>query len=384
MRLVTVAADLAPNLALPWVLRLRYGMVAGEAAIIVGMSYGFHLDIPLLWTLAPLAVVLASNIWLGRLRVLPFRFPQETLGAIFCLDTLCLTAILGLAGGPMNPFSLLYLVQITLSAVVLRKVWTWALGTLSTICFGLLFLFDAPSRALSPHLAGMWVAFVIAAALITFFTGKIADELRTPLATIAVVAKDLERYAAALEDAKLIRSEVERCRRILERMSAQSAGPMGESPTAVRVRDFFAQVLEQFPEPQRALLEIELADEDLAAVLPRQATAQSLAALIQNALDANSDRRPIRITAAGIDSKLRIVVEDHGYGMPADVLRRIAEPFFTTKEPGKGMGLGTFLVRTFAESLGGRVVFDSIPGKGTTATLELPFDSSRQNAHAAI
>jgi two-component system sensor histidine kinase RegB len=418
MRLVTVAADLAPNLALPWVLRLRYGMVAGEAAIIVGMSYVFHLDIPLFWTLAPLAVVLASNVWLGRLRVLPFRFPQETLGAIFCLDTLCLTAILGLAGGPMNPFSLLYLVQITLSAVVLRKVWTWALGTLSTICFGLLFLFDAPSRALSPHLAGMWVAFVIAAALITFFTGKIADELRTrerevlvlqdqvaknerlaslvtlaagaahelgtPLATIAVVAKDLERYAAALEDAKLIRSEVERCRRILERMSAQSAGPMGESPTAVRVRDFFAQVLEQFPEPQRALLEIELVDEDLAAVLPRQATAQSLAALIQNALDANSDRRPIRITAAGVDSKLRIVVEDHGYGMPADVLRRIAEPFFTTKEPGKGMGLGTFLVRTFAESLGGRVVFDSIPGKGTTATLELPFDSSRQNAHAAI
>ncbi len=188
MRLVTVAADLAPNLALPWVLRLRYGMVAGEAAIIVGMSYGFHLDIPLLWTLAPLAVVLVSNILLGRLRVPPSRFPQETLAAIFCLDTLCLTAILGLAGGPMNPFSLLYLVQITLSAVVLRKVWTWALGALSTACFGLLFFFNAPSRAfqahqaeqgLSPHLIGMWIAFAIAAALITFFTGKIADALRT-------------------------------------------------------------------------------------------------------------------------------------------------------------------------------------------------------------
>jgi two-component system, sensor histidine kinase RegB len=430
----TVAADLAPNLALPWVLRLRYGMVAGEAAIIVGMSYGFHLDIPLLWTLAPLAVVLVSNIWLGRLRVLPFRFPQETLGAIFCLDTLCLTAILGLAGGPMNPFSLLYLVQITLSAVVLRKAWTSALGTLSTACFGLLFFFNAPSRAfqahqaergLSPHLVGMWIAFVIAAALITFFTGKIADALRTrerevlvlqeqvaknerlaslvtlaagaahelgtPLATIAVVARELERYAetlvgddAVLEDAKLIRSEVERCHRILERMSAQSAGPMGESPTTVRVRDFFVQVLGQFPEPQRGLLEIELADEDLAAILPTQATAQSLAALIQNALDANLEQRPILITATGIDSKLRIVVRDHGHGMPANVLRRIAEPFFTTKEPGKGMGLGTFLVRTFAESLGGRVVFDSIPGKGTTATLELPFDSPRQNVHAAL
>jgi two-component system sensor histidine kinase RegB len=70
--------------------------------------------------------------------------------------------------------------------------------------------------------------------------------------------------------------------------------------------------------------------------------------------------------------------------MPANVLRRIAEPFFTTKEPGKGMGLGTFLVRTFAESLGGRVMFDSIPGEGTTVTLELPLQSSRPGAHASV
>lgn len=432
MRLVTEAADLAPNLALPWVLRLRYGMVAGEAAIIVGMSYGFHLDIPLLWTLAPLAVILVSNFLLGRLRVPPSRFAQETLAGIFCLDTLCLTAILGLAGGPMNPFSLLYLVQITLSAVVLRKVWTWALGALSTACFGLLFFFNAPSRAfqahqveqgLSPHLIGMWIAFAIAAALITFFTGKIADALRTrelevlalqdqlaknerlaslvtlaagaahelgtPLATIAVVARELERYAATfaendavLEDAKLIRSEVERCRRILERMSAQSAEPIGEAPATVRVRDFLWQVLAEFSEPQRAQFTIELADEELAAVLPMQATAQSLAALLQNALDANLYQRPILITATGTDSTLRITVRDHGHGMPANVLRRIAEPFFTTKEPGKGMGLGTFLVRTFAESLGGRVLFDSVPGNGTTATLELPFDAARPKAHA--
>src|SRR5580658_10402629 len=246
--------SLAPNVALPWVVRLRYGMVAAEAVIILGMWYGFGL--PFLWTLAPLAVILASNIVLGRMRVLPARFPQETLGVVFCLDTLCLTAVLGLTGGPMNPFSLLYLVQITLSAVVLQKIWTWALGCLSTVCFGLLFFLHFPSVAfqthhpeqgLSPHLAGMWCAFVIAAGLITFFTGKIADALRTreqevlmlqdqvarnerlaslvtlaagaahelgtPLGTIAIAAKELERLAARtnaeefVEDARLIRAE---------------------------------------------------------------------------------------------------------------------------------------------------------------------------------
>jgi two-component system sensor histidine kinase RegB len=430
----TIARDLAPNLALPWILRLRYGMVAGEAGIVLGMSYGFGLAVPLYWTLAPLAVVLASNILLGRLRVLALRFPQRTLGAIFCLDALSLTAVLGLTGGPLNPFSLLYLVQITLSAVVLRKVWTWALGALSSVCFGLLFFFHRPSAAfqthhveqgVSPHLVGMWIAFVIAAALIAFFTGKIADALRTreqeililqdqvsrnerlaslatlaagaahelgtPLGTIAVVAKELERYAAdvagneaVLEDARLVRSEVERCRRILERMSVQSAEPMGETPRRVRLRDLFVQVIEQFPEPQRALIAVELGDEGLAAILPVHATGQSLAALIRNALDANVDRRQVFLTAAKAGSQLRITVRDRGHGMPANVLRRIAEPFFTTKEPGKGMGLGTFLVRAFAVSLGGRVRFDSVAGEGTTVTLELPLHSSGQDAHAAI
>jgi two-component system sensor histidine kinase RegB len=347
------------------------------------------------------------------------------LGAVFCLDTVCLTLLLGLTGGPMNPFSLLYLVQITLSAVVLRKVWTWALGVLSTACFGLLFFFHRPLEAfqphhvepgLSPHLIGMWIAFVIAAALITFFTGKIAGALRTreqevltlqeqiakserlaslvtlaagaahelgtPLGTIAIVAKELERYAAlsgneaVLEDAKLMRSQVERCRRILERMSAHSAEPMGEAPRRVELHELFDHVLEQFSDSQRALLRIELPVHRRAVVLPMRATAQSLAALIQNAFDANTDGQPVVIEAMVDGAQLRFAVRDRGEGMPGHVLRRIAEPFFTTKEPGKGMGLGTFLVRTFAESQGGRVRFDSVPGEGTTVTMELPMHAA--------
>ena len=114
----------------------------------------------------------------------------------------------------------------------------------------------------------------------------------------------------------------------------------GRNARAVRIRDFLTQLFEEFPESQRALLEIELADETLAAILPRQATAQSLAALIQNALDANLDQHPILITASGTGTELRIAVRDQGSGMPANVLRRIAEPFYTTKESGKGNGSG--------------------------------------------
>lgn len=179
--------DLAPNLALPWVLRLRYGMAAGEAAVILSMAYVFHVNFPVLWTLAPLLAILGSNILLARSYRSSAPSPEKALGAIFALDTLWLTVILSLTGGPMNPFSLLYLVQITLSAVVLNKFWAWALGLLSTACFGLLFWFHVrlpileahqhTEKGLSPHLTGLWLAFMIAAALITFFTGKISDAL---------------------------------------------------------------------------------------------------------------------------------------------------------------------------------------------------------------
>jgi two-component system sensor histidine kinase RegB len=416
------------------VLRLRYGIVAGETAIILCMAYVFHVNFPVLWTLAPLFAILASNITLGRSYRVSAPFPEKTLGAVFTLDTICLTAILGLTGGPMNPFSLLYLVQITLSAVVLSRLWTWALGVLSTACFGLLFWFHVPlpileahqhtQQGLSPHLLGMWLAFMIAAALIAFFTGKISDALRrreqevlelkdqvakherlsslvtlaagaahelgTPLGTIAVVARELERYASSvsanepvLDDARLIRSEVERCRLILERMSVQGAEPMGETPREVAIADLLNRVRDQFPSPQRNQISID-PHSAVSVIVPEQATIQSVTALVQNALDASGDNRPVRVSASQYGPHVRISISDQGAGMTDTVLRRVGEPFFTTKEPGKGMGLGTFLVRTFAERLGGRLSFDSIAGSGTTANLELPVNTAAKTSYVAV
>jgi two-component system sensor histidine kinase RegB len=271
----------------------------------------------------------------------------------------------------------------------------------------------------------MWIAFIVAAGLITFFTGKVADELRerehqvlslqeqvakserlaslatlaagaahelgTPLATIAVVSRELERYAAQLpqgdevrEDAKLIRSEVERCRAILQQMSIQGAEPMGEAPRTILLTELLKETLQQFSEPQRASLSIDVPDESATAYLPVQATSHSLAALIKNALDANVGDQRIVVRAERSGAHVKFSVSDSGQGMPEHVLRRIAEPFFTTKAPGKGMGLGTFLVRTFAERLGGDLSYESAPGKGTTATLDLPINASRDDLYAPV
>jgi two-component system sensor histidine kinase RegB len=414
--------DAAPSLALPWVVRLRYGMVFGglaTLAIAVGLL-GVHLS----WrgTLGPLLAVLLTNVWLQRASRSVLRSPQIVLGAIFAFDTLCLTAILALTGGPMNPFSLLYLVQITLAAVVLERLWTSILVLLSTLCFGLLFFTQMPmgegiahagEHGLEPHLVGMWIAFVIAATLISFFTGRVSDALRlrelevltlldrvarqerlaslvtlaagaahelgTPLGTIAVVARELERYASRLnsreglaDDARLIRSEVERCQLILQRMSADGAEPVGESPHSIQVGELLYQTLGEIPDPERSHISIETESADTSLLLPVRATIQSLAALLGNALDAGAENARVILRATQSGSTVVFSVTDNGSGMGEEVMRRIAEPFFTTKEPGRGMGLGTFLVRTFAERMGGELSYESCQGRGTTATLILP------------
>jgi len=279
------AAELAPSLVLPWLTRIRYGVFTGQVSLLLIAVFVSHIILPLGWLAIPLAVAGCSNLFL---RGLTQRFSsRHALGISLALDILALTAVLALSGGPANPFTLLYLVQITLSAVVLSKAWTWFLGVLSILGFGFLFVAHVPlpileghhpAQGFSVHLFGMWIAFVAAALLITVLIGKVSEVLRhhelevlrlqnqlgrqekvasiatlaagaahelgTPLATIAIVAKELEIYAAnsspdkhVAAESQLIRAEVERCGRILHGMSAQGAEFVGETPAPVHLRE---------------------------------------------------------------------------------------------------------------------------------------------------
>jgi two-component system sensor histidine kinase RegB len=97
-----------------------------------------------------------------------------------------------------------------------------------------------------------------------------------------------------------------------------------------------------------------------------------LIALVKNAMEASGSGSPVHVRVSRTACAIAFEVRDSGTGMSLDSLRHAGEPFFTTKEPGKGMGLGIFLVRTLADRLGGRLRFDSTVGAGTTAVLELP------------
>ena len=415
--------EAAPQIALPWIVWMRYGMALGQIVTVLFVRYALNIDIPLAAIAIGPVLVAASNLLLARRLAqpgIPRKIATSTLVAwAFVLDTLCLTAQLMLSGGPTNPFSLLYLVHITLSAIILTKRWTWFLGALSTLCFGLLFRIYRPIAVLelhhpadgtNLHLVGMWIGFGVAAILVAVFSGKISEllrqhenslllmqaelakrdrlaslatlaagaahELNTPLATIAVVARELELFAtntvrneAVAEDSRLIRTEVDRCREILWRMSVQGAQPAAQALEAVDAGDLLADLSREIQQPERLQIDFPAPS---SLTVPRRAVAQALIALTRNALEASPPDSPVEITTRNAGDYFQFIVTDHGKGMSPATLRRISEPFFTTKEPGKGMGLGTFLVRTLAEQLGGRLHFESLARNGTSATLELP------------
>jgi two-component system sensor histidine kinase RegB len=412
-----------PLVALPWIVRLRYSIAVGQWLTCLAVSILLGIGLPLGWLAIPPALVAFSNLWLaGRVgKDLRAASGSTLIGWVFVLDTFCLTATLLLSGGPNNPFSLLYLVHITLAASILTQRQTWALGALACVCFGVLFWNPLPIQALEMHphggsanlhLVGMWAAFAVASALVAMFSGRISEQLRlreqallqmreelakrerlgslvtlaagaahelnTPLGTIAIVAKELEHYAIhslpkgpVAEDSRLIRKEVDRCVEILQRMSLAGAEPMGEAFEIVAVEEIVRSVRGAFAASTPLVIDLNPTSSAVAIRAPRHAVEQALVALVKNGLEAGG-ADAVRLTVNATDQALQFEVRDAGSGMDEATLRRVGEPFFTTKEPGKGMGLGVFLVQMLAERLDGRFTLRSELGSGTTATFELP------------
>ena len=391
---------------LSWLIRLRWGAIAGQALTTVAVDRFMDVPLPLGLLGALIGVELVTNVgatvWARRAPAVR----EWHLAALMGLDVLVLTGLLYLTGGPFNPFSFLYLVYIALAAVLLGAGWTWALVLLSLVGSGVLFLRHRPlvlqaethDEHMSVHLRGMWVAYGVAAAFIVYFLMRVMRalaardaelaaartasaraerlaSLATPLGTIAVVAKELERHLAAgpaVDDVRLIRAQVDRCRAILDQIAVDAGAHAGEGPVPVAVEELIAASLAELAAEPRVRVELDEAARAARLPLPPRALAQALRGVVKNAQDASPPGAEVVVRAAAAAGGLVLEVADAGAGMPQEVLAHAGEPFFTTKPPGQGMGLGLFLTRAVLERLGGRLTLDSAPGRGTVATLSVP------------
>ncbi|HYR55515.1 MAG TPA: ATP-binding protein [Myxococcaceae bacterium] len=408
------------SLNLWWFLRLRWGAIAAQLLIFFAGDRLMSVAVPVGPMLLIIAIEIASNLGFMLWARPAEAVPEWTVAALMALDTVLLSALLYVTGGDSKTFAVLYLVNIALAAVLLDPLWTWILTIFTAICFGALVVASAraPAQDLSSdplewQLRELWLAYAVAAALIVYFVQRTvrmhrdlqaaaellrqsaerreklaslatlaagaAHELATPLSTIAIISKELEHQlerstppASAIQDARLIRQEVERCRTILTQMAADAGTNAAEPLEKLSIEKVIERSLTLLAERDRVQLSIAPSALGRSLDVPPRALSQALHALLKNALQASMNGDvALRVTAQV--NALRIAVADGGPGMSADTLARAGEPFFTTKEPGRGMGLGLFLSRSLVEQLGGTLEIASAIGRGTEATIVLPF-----------
>lgn len=382
-------------------------------AMLATLAPSFELQLPELDVGVSLGLFAISNlVWSRR----P-RWPVKLWPARFWLatDTLLLTALLHRCGGAMNPFSVYFMVYVVVAALLVDRPTTLTVAVLSTAGFASLLFSEMPHMHhtdMRAHLVGMWLAYGLAAGVVTLFVARenerarqrerammdlqqsharmeklaqlttlaagAAHELGSPLGTIALIAEDIAGNAAApgsttVKDGKLILSEVERCKEILMRLRAE---PGGESVRSILAKDLVAE-LKATLGARSARVDFTCAQDDAPLWVPVAAFVQAAANLTRNALEADRQQRVQVCVDASLNS---VTVEDGGTGLSDEVRLRLGEPFYSTKPAGTGLGLGVFLAKTLAEQHGGTLSFGNRPEGGARFVLSL---ASLKVAHAA-
>jgi two-component system sensor histidine kinase RegB len=414
------SVESASRINLRWIVRLRWGAVAGQAITILFASRILREALPvapLLAVCGALALInLATHLWLNH----GGNPTARAAGLNLLGDVLALTALLALSGGTYNPFAVLYLVHITIGAVILPAGWSIVLTSTSIAAYTLLQLMpEGPLSWLGAqdpatfHLRGRWIAFVVAAVFIGIFTLRMsaalrrreaelertrsdaeaaerlaalgtvaagtAHELNTPLATIAIIAGELaaQLHGERRAEAEQIRNQVQRCKEIITGMLAPRGGADVEEAKEFEVAPVLEAAVRRWQEGRpgpKPIVEVQPQAARARARLPVHAFERAIANLLDNAAEATENRAAseVRIGLSRGRGELRIQVTDNGVGVPEPLLRRIGEPFFTTKEPGRGTGLGLYLARHVFEREGGEMRVVSAEGRGTEVTLTVP------------
>jgi two-component system, sensor histidine kinase RegB len=397
------------------ILMLRWVMIGFLSATAVALIL---LSIPL--HKAPLIIAIGSMLLLNLVTWLRLRNPrnirQHELMAQLLGDIITLTLLFYFTGGYSNPFVWMYLLPLTVAAVALPRLQVWLLAGLAMLCYSLLVFYYVPlshlhmhdrgASSLDIHLVGMWLGFVLSAGIIAAFVARIgqslrdadhllaeareqalesermmalgslaasaAHELGTPLATMAVLAKELQQVSTG-DDAvklKLLSQQISHCKEILSSL-AQSAGQARADGQVTDVETFLQSSINRWRDTRPATsLEVNLqGTQPVSRLFADRTLTQALQNLLDNAADASPEK--IKLDALWDADALNITIRDFGSGLNHDTAAKIGTPFFTSK-PDKGMGLGVYLTRIILERFDGTLTLNNHADGGVVTTVMLP------------
>lgn len=423
---------------------IRWIAVLGQVLAVAAVQAGLGFEVPLV----PVAAVVGALALLNLLNALRHRgatwLGDRPARFYLAFDLLQLIALLALTGGLQNPFAVLILAPVVVSAATLSRRSTVVLAALAIAGTALLARYHlplpwAPAGFALPSLyvAGILSALILAVVFIAAYVSSLAlearrmadalgatqlalareqrlsalgglaaaaaHELGSPLATIAVVARELERELPGelpethplREDAALLRGEAERCRRILAELASR---PEAEEDTPYH-RLPLSGLVEAAAQPHlqpgialRVTLETETGEQPVVPRAPE--LLHGLGTLLQNALQ--FARREVEVGIAWDEARARIAIRDDGPGFDEAILGELGEPYVSTgargrrtaggrneeaggEEGGEHMGLGVFIARTLLGHAGARLAFGNRPEGGAEVVIEWPLDHIRNS-----
>lgn len=403
---------------------MRVSAILGKLITILFVHFGLGLSLPL----GPMLLIVAGlSAWNAvaflRLRNSPEQITQYEVLFHLLIDVAALTALLGLAGGPSNPFVSLYLVPVTLATVAMPTRQAMVITVLCVFLYGLLLGIFLPME--EPHpvlggnfnllLIGMWVNFVIAAWMITVFVRFMASVLRrqdlrlsqarestlrneqivalgtvaagaahqlgTPLSTMSMVIDELrnERRDDDIlqQDLELLNSQLAVCKETLEDLKDAGAAGSDQGGRTVSLRQHVARIIDTWrlmhPKIQPIIdykepfIDVEISQDPTLM--------HALLNLLNNAAEASVDngRSGVEVAITSDGSVLTLIIDDEGTGLDSDRVRHAGRVVQTTKP--SGMGIGLVLANATVDRFGGRVtLMDSPEGEGARTRIELPLE----------
>ena len=405
---------------------LRWLAIAGQLAALFLVYFAFGYSLPLGYCAIAIAISAVLNIVLAIRYPASHRLANREASYYLAFDVLQLAALLYLTGGITNPFALMFVAPVVIAAATLNLGNTLILAGMAFVSVSLIGIFHRPlpwpagEALVLPQLyqAGIWAALVIGIGFTSVYAWRIASEstrmsaglaatqlalarehrlaslgalataaaheLGTPLGTIAVVARELERAlpenSAEIEDVRLLRDQAERCRAIIARLANPEEAMLGQA-----ARLPLGALLDDIAAPHRGddvAIDVVVPQSDAANPTPQvwrtPALLHGLGNIIENAAD--FARSEVRMQASWDQNMLTVVIEDDGPGFAPEIFERIGEPYVTSRPghhapgdtdigPGalgehEGMGLGFFIAKILLEQTGGMVKATNPPDGG--------------------
>ena len=408
------------NVRLDTLVRLRWLAVFGQTIAVLVVGYALEFYLPIYACLA----VIALSAWLNVALRLHYdatqRLEPDRAAWLLAFDVAELAVLLYLTGGLQNPFAFLFLGPVLISATALPPRFTLALGGFAIFCATVLVFVHYPlpwdtddPLTLPPiYMMGVWLSILLAIGYIGVYAWQVteesrqladalaatelvlareqhlsqldglaaaaAHELATPMSTISVIAKELERAIASDaphgDDVRLLREQAARCRDIMAKLTELSSTP-GEPFNRMPLTALIEEVIAPHRNFGVHIETIVSGDRNTEPVGGRNpAILYGLGNLVDNAVDFANER--VEVKVAWDDNKVEVEISDDGVGFAPEILAKIGEPYVTSRrrkpdsdDIDAGLGLGFFIAKTLLERSGAELVLRNNPARGARILL---------------